>query len=176
MEPEKEIAVFISEFEFQVDVLKATLQRLENKLSVFEKESPSKEMIESAGYWMHNLYCAFEDLFKLVSAYWENNLSENGEFHVNLLKRMIINIRGIRPALLSKESFEYMNELRGFRHVFRHAYTYGLDDERVAYLLRKTIDKKETIFQDLHKFHKEIDKLLSTPASCSELTPFSNAT
>jgi hypothetical protein len=160
MEPKKEITIFLAEYDFQVDLIKATFQRLEKKLLVFEKESPSKEMIESAGYWMHNLYSAFEDLFKLVAAYWENNLSVNGEFHVNLLKRMIINIREIRPALLSIKSFEYLNELRGFRHVFRHAYSYGLDDERVTYLLRKMIEKKDIILADLNSFHKEINNLL----------------
>jgi hypothetical protein len=160
MEPKKEITIFLAEYDFQVDLIKATFQRLGKKLLVFEKESPSKEMIESAGYWMHNLYSAFEDLFKLVAAYWENNLPVNGEFHVNLLKRMIINIREIRPALLSIESFEYLNELRGFRHVFRHAYSYGLDDERVTYLLRKMIEKKDIILADLNSFHKEINNLL----------------
>ncbi len=160
MEPKKEITIFLAEYDFQVDLIKATFQRLGKKLLVFEKESPSKEMIESAGYWMHNLYSAFEDLFKLVAAYWENNLSVNGEFHVNLLKRMIINIREIRPALLSIKSFEYLNELRGFRHVFRHAYSYGLDDERVTYLLRKMIEKKDIILADLNSFHKEINNLL----------------
>lgn len=160
MEPKKEITIFLSEYDFQVDLINTTFQRLGKKLVEFEKESPSKEMIESAGYWMHNLYCAFEDLFKLVAAYWENNLSVNGEFHVNLLKRMIINIREIRPALLSRESFEYLNELRGFRHVFRHAYSYGLDDERVTYLLRKMIERKDIILADLNSFHKEINNLL----------------
>jgi len=160
METEKEIAVFLSEYNFQTDLVRATYQRLEKKLIVFEQESPSKEMIESTGYWMHNLYCAFEDLFKLVAGYWENNLTANGDFHVYLLKRMIINIKEVRPALLSMESFEYLNELRGFRHVFRHAYSYGLDDERVAYLIRKTIDKKAMVLADLAKFQKQIAKML----------------
>jgi len=95
MEPEKEIAVFIAEYDFQVDLVRTTYQHLEKKLSVFEQESPSNEMIESTGYWLHNLYCAYEDLFKLVAGYWENNLTANGDFHVNLLKRMIIITRSI---------------------------------------------------------------------------------
>ena len=161
MEPKKEIAIFLAGFDFQVDFIKATYQRLKDKTAVLEKEPPAKEMIESAGYWMHNLYCAFEDLFKLVSGYWENNLTADGEFHVNLLKRMIIDIREVRPALLSMKSYEYLNELRGFRHVFRHAYSYGLDDERVAYLLRKTIAKQSIIFNDIIEFREKIDKSIN---------------
>lgn len=159
MDTEKDITVFLSEFEFQVDLIKAIYQRLSDKLVVFEKETPSREMIDSAGYWMHNLYCAFEDLFKQVSAFWENHLSDDGDFHVNLLKRMMINIKDIRPPLLSIESFEYLNELRGFRHVFRHAYSYGLDDERIAYLIRKTISKKEMVLADLSKFCVKIEEV-----------------
>jgi len=156
MEPEKEIAVFVSEYDFQIDLIKETYQRLEKKLLVFDQESPSKELIESAGYWIHNLYCAFEDLFKLVSAFWENSLKDNGDYHVNLLKRMMIEIEEIRPSLLSLESYEYLNELRGFRHVFRHAYVYGLDDERVLYLIRKTMSKKTMVLTDLREFRDKI--------------------
>jgi len=160
MDTEKDITVFLSEFQFQVDLIKTIYQRLSDKLVVFEKETPSREMIDSAGYWIHNLYCAFEDLFKQVSAFWENNLSDDGDYHVNLLKRMIINIKGIRPPVLSLNTYEHLNELRGFRHVFRHAYSYGLDDERVAYLIRKTISKKEMVLADLSKFREQIEAVV----------------
>jgi len=160
MDTEKDITVFLSEFEFQVDLIKTIYQRLSEKLVVFEKETPSREMIDSAGYWMHNLYGAFEDLFKLVSTFWENSLNPDGDYHVNLLKRMMINIKDIRPPLLSLDSYEYLNELRGFRHVFRHAYSYGLDDERVAYLIRKTISKKEIALANLSKFREEIKEIV----------------
>jgi hypothetical protein len=159
MDTEKDITVFLSEFEFQVDLIQTIYECLSDKLVVFEKETPSREMIDSAGYWMHNLYCAFEDLFKQVSSFWENNLSADGDYHVNLLKRMMVNIKDIRPPLLFLDSYEYLNELRGFRHVFRHAYSYGLDDERVAYLIRKTISKKEMVLADLSKFREKIEEL-----------------
>ena len=112
MDTQKDLTVFLSEYEFQVDLIKTIYQRLSDKLVVFEKETSSREMIDSAGYWMHNLYCAFEDLFKQVSSFWENNVSNDGDYHVNLLKRMIINIKDIRPPLLSLDSYEYLNELR----------------------------------------------------------------
>ena len=112
MDTQKDLTVFLSEYEFQVDLIKIIYQRLSDKLVVFEKETPSREMIDSAGYWMHNLYCAFEDLFKQVSSFWENSVSNDGDYHVNLLKRMIINIKDIRPPILSLDSYEYLNELR----------------------------------------------------------------
>lgn len=80
----------------------------------------------------------------------------DGSFHIHLLKKMQVRIEGIRPALLSKESYICLTELRGFRHVFRHAYGYGLDDERVLYLLRHVLNKKDLILGDLQQFQNDI--------------------
>ena len=71
-------------------------------------------------------------------------------------QRMLIEIEGIRPALLTNAGYRYLNELRGFRHVFRHAYSYGLDDERVRALLRKILDQKDTVISDLQTFRNTI--------------------
>ena len=156
MEPQDRIVVFLAEFDYQVQQINSMYTRLETKVSAIEKQTVAVEAVESAGYWMHNLYCAFEDLFKLVAGFWENSLSADGEFHVQLLKRMLLSIEGVRPALLSEGSYRFLNELRGFRHVFRHAYSYGLDDERVLYLLRHVLNKKDLILGDLQQFHDDV--------------------
>lgn len=69
---------------------------------------------------------------------------------------MLLEIKSVRPPLLSENSYGALNELRRFRHVFRHAYSYGLDDERVAYLLRKIIKTQPGIMKDLAKFRSVI--------------------
>lgn len=156
MEPQKRIVVFLAEFDYQVEQIKRIYKTLKKKVLAFEKQPDATETVESAGYWMHNLYCACEDLFKLVSGFWENELSAGGEFHIHLLKRMMLNIEDVRPSLLSEASYRILNELRGFRHVFRHAYSFGLDDERVSALLRKILDRKDSIISDLQNFRKTI--------------------
>ncbi len=156
MDIEKKIAVFLGEFDLQMEQITDIYSLLGKKLSVFDQQSINPEAVESAGYWLHNLYCAFEDIFKLVAGYWENNVHTNGGFHINLLKRMLIKIEGVRPPLLSKESYKSLNELRGFRHVFRHAYSYGLDDERVSFLLRRILSRKELLIQDLEIFRSTV--------------------
>lgn len=37
----------------------------------------------------------------------------------------------------TKKSLRILDELRGFKHVFRHAYSYGLDAERAIMLAKK---------------------------------------
>ncbi len=67
---------------------------------------------------------------------------------------MLLNIEDVRHALLSEASYRILNELRGFRHVFRHAYSYGLDNERVSALLRKVLGQEDPVIKDLHTFRK----------------------
>jgi len=59
----------------------------------------------------------------------------------------------------SEESYRFLNELRGFRHVFRHAYSFGLDDERISFLLNRVLKKKELLLKDLKKFRKTIAEI-----------------
>jgi len=156
MEPQKQIVIFLAEFDFQVRQIDSIYGSLAKKAVTIEKQHVTVEAVESAGYWMHNLYCAFEDLFKLVAGFWENSLSTDGEYHIHLLKRMLIEIEGIRPGLLSNAGYKLLNELRGFRHVFRHAYSYGLDKERVSALLGKILDQKDIVEIDLQTFRNTV--------------------
>jgi len=40
--------------------------------------------------------------------------------------------------------------------VFRHAYSYGLDDERVWFLLKRTLDHQNILAQDFDHFKNRI--------------------
>lgn len=100
------LLIFIAEFTQQFEQIVAIYSTLERKTSKLPAERVNAELVESIGYWLHNLYCAHEDLFKIVAACWENHLGINGDYHKNLLKRMTLDIQGIRPALLSGEGFK----------------------------------------------------------------------
>lgn len=152
---EKKVALFIADFDHQIAQIEKIYGILETKKTSWSGKETYAESIESTGYWLHNLYCAHEDLFKIVSAFWENSMDSGGAFHKNLLRRMLLQIEGVRPALLSEESFRHLDELRSFRHVFRHAYSYGLDSERVLYLLKKVLKKKNRILTECIKFRKQ---------------------
>lgn len=51
----------------------AQLERIERRSS-----AGSESEVESLAYQLHNLYCAFEDLFELVAERFENNLETGG--------------------------------------------------------------------------------------------------
>lgn len=157
---EKKIALFLADFDHQVSQIEKVYSRLSARSKSITRKQVAAESVESSGYWLHNLYCAYEDLFKIVSAFWENNIGNDGAFHRSLIRRMLLTIEGVRPALLSEKSYQHLDELRGFRHVFRHAYSYGLDDERVIYLLNKVLKEQTKVLGDLNAFRKKVASLL----------------
>jgi len=159
MDTQKEVAVFLADFDYQTEQIIRMFKTLEKKAAIMEANPVAPEMVESTAYWLHNLYSAFEDLFRLVAGYWENSVSADGEFHIHVLKRMLVHIEGIRPALLSEDSYRVLSELRGFRHVFRHAYGYGLDEERISFLLRKIMEKKNLLLTDIQTFRSKIEDM-----------------
>jgi hypothetical protein len=157
---ERKIALFLADFDHQVSQIEKIYDLLHTRSSYLTQKKTAPESVESSGYWLHNLFCAYEDLFKIVAAFWENNLGTDGTFHRTLIRQMVLNIEGVRPALLSDRSLRHLDELRGFRHAFRHAYSYGLDGERVIYLLEKVMKKKTDVLDDLNVFRKKVASLL----------------
>lgn len=117
----------------------------------------SKAKLESLAYKLHNLYCAFEDLFKIVARHFENQVEDIAKYHKELLKRMCLQIEGVRPALLSEETFKTLDELRAFRHFFRHGYAYELKYEKLKPVI-KGADKLRGLYKgDIERFLKELE-------------------
>ncbi|MBS4053381.1 MAG: hypothetical protein KGZ64_01215 [Thermaerobacter sp.] len=116
------------------------------------KGKRGKIAVESLSYQLHNLYCAFEDLFKTVAVSFENNIDHKTRYHAELLKRMTYTIEGVRPALLSQDSFTLLDNLRSFRHFFRHAYSYDLDERKVRIVLEDAVKLRTLYARDVQAF------------------------
>ncbi len=94
------------------------IERIYSALAHYEGITWSEEQTIVVAYHLHNLYSAFEDIFQRVAETFENQVSDRAQWHAQLLRRMTLDIEGIRPRLLSPETFDCLDELRRFRHVF----------------------------------------------------------
>ena len=122
--------------------------RIQSRLGTFAR---SAEGVDSMGYQLHNLYGAFEQLFEETARFFENRVNE-ASHPTDLLRRMQMEIEGIRPALLSAETASGLDELRRFRHLFRHAYTADLDPGRVADLAARAARVQRDFERDFERF------------------------
>ena len=140
------ISVLLGYFNLQEEEIEKIYKEIEST------EPTNKEKTIYLAYNLHNLYNAFEDLFIEIAKTFENRIENPIFFHKELLKRMTIEVPKIRPKVLSKESFFILDELRGFRHIFRHAYNYEISPEKLSNLKNKLIENWDKIKKDLMEF------------------------
>lgn len=65
-------------------------------------------------------------------------------------------MEGIRPALVSQRCYQLLDGLRAFRHFFRHAYTYELDERKVKIVLEDAEKLKALYQSDVNIFLKAL--------------------
>ncbi len=113
----------------------AKLKRLESAFAAVEPmlsqppEAVSDYDRGAVGYLLHNFYNGCENIFRAIAAYFENDIGTD-TWHADLLRRMRLEIPSHRPAVIDDELYRLLNDFRGFRHVFRSAYSFELDWER----------------------------------------------
>lgn len=94
-------------------------------------------------YHLHNLYNAFENIFQNIAAVFENSVDDVGRWHAQLLERMQLDVMPVRPAVIDDTAYDALDELRRFRHLFRHAYRMKLDPLRLQLVLNKALALKD---------------------------------
>lgn len=139
------LTLLVSDVKAQMDVIEVIYDKLDVRVVGLQPDNEIR--LESVAYQLHNLYNAIEDLFQLVAAHFENQIEGAGRWHTELLRRMNQDIEGVRPALLSDESYVLLNGLRSFRHFFRHAYAASIEYAQ----LRINLDKAQWLHPDLRR-------------------------
>lgn len=103
-------------------------------------------------YYLHNLYNAFENIFQNIAAAFENSIDDMGRWHAQLLERMRLDVMPLRPAVIDDQAYEALDELRRFRHLFRHAYGVQLDPLRLNVVVIKATRLKALYRPQLDQF------------------------
>lgn len=108
--------------------------------------------LAGAAYLLHNIYNALENSFAQISRTFENHITDRMRWHGELLDKMFLEIPTVRPAVLPESSRRALNDLRGFRHVFRHSYDLELDRERLAAVAQGWRREKAAVLKALGDF------------------------
>ncbi|HZF08842.1 MAG TPA: hypothetical protein VFE33_08645 [Thermoanaerobaculia bacterium] len=114
-------------------------------------ESEEQERLIVVAYRLHVLYSAFENAFRNIAKAFENQL-DPASWHQDLLQRMLLDLSPLRPAVLNEETYEKLDELRRFRHLFRTGYGIRLDPLRLRLVLQKALELQPLYRQLLGRF------------------------
>ncbi len=90
---------------------------------------------EACAFHLCRLFNVVEQMALRVAKRFENAIDDPTRWHAELIRRMTLDIPGVRPPLFPREMAAPLNELRGFRHVFTHADDLVLRREKLTLLL-----------------------------------------
>jgi len=88
--------------------------------------------LEACAYEVARLYNVLEKMLEQICVEFENHFEKRGDYHEKLLQRLSLNLEGIRPAFIPRNQIQNIRELKGFRHLTRHAYDLVLKEARLT--------------------------------------------
>jgi len=91
---------------------------------------------EAAAYQIARFYNINEQMGIRVAKAFENRFEKDHGWHYELLRRLSIEVPGIRPAFYPQDILPLLHDLRGFRHIVNHAYDLRLSPGRLIEVLK----------------------------------------
>ena len=137
----------------------AAIDRIESHVSQFNVDDLSSAELDSLGYSLHNIYNALETCFLQISLSFENHVRDHTRWHRELLEKMFLDIKPLRPAVLPEPMRSLLGELLGFRHLFRHAYEFTLDRAKTVALWNRWSLENASVKESLKLFANELEQL-----------------
>ncbi len=133
--------------------LQRLLSGIHGLLTKGRDPAPTEIELSALAATLHSFYTGVENIFKRVAVELDCEPVRGDAWHRELLLRMKTpNAR--RPALLSEELHDTLNEYLRFRHAFRNAYSFDLDWRKMSPLvlrLEATLQKLESTLDDFLK-------------------------
>ena len=114
-------------------------------------------LIGSLAMNLQSFYTGAERICLKIAKDIDDSIPRGDRWHKTLLEQMMIDTDQ-RPAFLTMDTFTQFEQLRGFRHFVRNAYTYTIDAERVVELaegLKTCYEKLYCDYSALKQFFKE---------------------
>jgi hypothetical protein len=136
-----------------IERLDMELGKLSTPLSV---PRPEFRDLAAVAYVLHNLYNALENAFGQISRTFENHVTDPAVWLKELLGKMFLEIPTVRPAVLPGNLRGFLNDLRAFRHLFRHAYDFELNPEKLSRLAQDWMRHKGLIISALAGFREHL--------------------
>jgi len=123
--------------------IRSELDELENVLhrmkEGWDRANRSGDMyyLDGVALNLHGFYSGLERLFELIAINIDGSKPAGENWHQELLNQMAMEIKAVRPAVISELSRRRLGEYRGFRHVVRNVYTVNFSPAKMQKLVEE---------------------------------------
>lgn len=123
------------------------------------KRKPDEETLAWLALNTLRFYNSIEDVFTRIGKVVDETIPSGQDSHIALLRQMVVEIPGKRPAIISDNTFSRLSEIRSFRHRMIHAYQDPLEWEKmsgVIEMLPACFESLQKQLQDFRQFLQEV--------------------
>ncbi len=110
---------------------------------------------------IQHFYTSLKTAFARVVAELDGVSPRSEGWHKQLLDQVSIDIKDMRPALISRDLNRRLDRFRRFRHVVRHGYEYELDWEQIVPL----VEQLELVVSELKSSFEQFASFLVNAAA-----------
>jgi len=132
----------------------------EQRLPEADAPSPDRTGRVVVAQILDNTYTAIETALLRIAQGFDNTLSGD-RWHADLLDKMVLAKRGVRPRVLSDESHRLLVELMRFRHFKRYYLELDYDWTKLRYLLSVLRRCLPLVRAELTRFRDEMARGLA---------------
>lgn len=140
-----ELTIALTEFSKVQQIIKDANERL-------DEPTPDTFEMYALGGILHDLYHGMEGICQRVVKKIDQQEPIGGSWHRELIDKVSHPVPNLRPAVLSQETADLLEQYRGFRHRFRHNYGFELSWPKLAPLWRDAPKMIEKFIQDVEQF------------------------
>ena len=146
-----ELTALIRQNRERLETIRSSIDdALDQEIAQLGKTSRSALII--AGL-LENYYTCTETIFLRISQCFENSL-ESQRWHSDLLRKMTLEIEGVRPSAVASQDFPALHELLRFRHFRRNYFELADDWDRLDFLVKKVRQLHPGLGQSLDRFER----------------------
>jgi hypothetical protein len=124
----------------------------EHALRRWQKASKDEDYLGSVGFDLQSFYQGVERVFETIAQSIDRSVPTGEKWHKMLLEQMANEVSGIRPAVISMQTREALDNFRMFRHLAHNIYTFNLDPRRIKSLVENLPGTVDLICQDFSLF------------------------
>ncbi|MCI0496635.1 hypothetical protein L0Z72_16655 [candidate division KSB1 bacterium] len=150
--------VLKSEINAELEKIQKVTNEIESLYKKIKDKTPSLVELSAMATFLHNFYSGIENIMKRIATSLDNDVPSGTNWHTDLLKRMSIDIAGIRENVFSEDTVNELIDYLSFRHMFVHSYGFELKWSKMLLLVESIKKVFVKVKQDIENFLIYLDQ------------------
>ncbi|OQY19791.1 MAG: hypothetical protein B6I35_11195 [Anaerolineaceae bacterium 4572_32.2] len=149
----------VSQVEFEIGQIDHLFESYTDLLRRVQKEAPDLVEVTAAASVLHSFYNGLENIFLSISKGVDREVPAGDHWHRDLLTRMAEATLN-REQVLAAGTAHQLADYLGFRHFYRHSYSFFLDWDELVGLVAPLLEIWAQTKQDVLRFLDGLSKPL----------------